>query len=212
MSTDKPVNLNLAVPDFGAQGLAGGFSDRQGSSNPKREEVDAKTRERFDSLLGGEVEKNQHRPSASLLGPAGPAGLAGPKSVEFLPQPFALFQSQDASTETPVKSLAADLLGQVNHLVGRLMVGNGSSGNRQVRIDIQDDQLPGVTLTVQQIDGRLQVDFVCSVDVSRLHLNRAAPDLAAQLAERLSQDVLIRVQTDDDEDLCLYEIVEKAQA
>jgi hypothetical protein len=51
------------------------------------------------------------------------------------------------------------------------------------------------------------VDFVCSNEQSRLQLNRAAPNLANQLADRLKQDVLVRVQTDDDEDLCLYEIV-----
>jgi flagellar hook-length control protein FliK len=88
-----------------------------------------------------------------------------------------------------------------------MMVGDGSSGNRQVRIELQDDALPGVSITVQQIDGRLQVDFVCSNEQSRLQLNRATPNLANQLADRLKQDVLVRVQTDDDEDLCLYEIV-----
>ena len=209
MNNDKSVNLNLSIPDFGAQRSTDGFSDQQGGSGSTREEADSTARERFESLMAAK-EKNQDKPSAALLGPtgsAGPAGPAGPKSAEVMLQPFALFQPQYALNDRPEKVMATNLFGRVDHLIGRMMVGDGSSGNRQVRIELQDDALLGVSITVQQIDGRLQVDFVCSNEQSRLQLNRAAPSLANQLADRLKQDVLVRVQTDDDEDLCLYEIV-----
>mgnify|MGYP000970440488 FL=1 len=94
--------------------------------------------------------------------------------------------------------------------IERLMVGDGSSGHRQVRIELKDELLPGVSVTVQDTDGRVQVDFICSNEDSRLRLNAALPTNAHTLAQRLRRDVLMRVQSDDDEYPCLQETLAHA--
>jgi hypothetical protein len=104
-----------------------------------------------------------------------------------------------------VRQQAPDLSHQIGSSIERLMVDDGHNGQRQVRMELKDELLPGVTVVIQELDGRLQVDFICSVESSRLRLNEAAPEQARSLAESLRRDVLLRVQTDDDEDPCLLE-------
>ena len=176
--TDRPIHLDVSVPNFGAGMQPDGNGAQQG-----RPDADAGARDRFDQAM---------KPAAE-------------KAAETqMPQaPFSLFAAPQAEAARAPRDAA--LTTRVGDSVERLMVGDGSSGNKQVRMELKDDILPGVSVTVQELDGRLQVDFFCSVESSRLRLNDAAPDQSRELAQRLARDVLVRVQTDDEEDPCLLE-------
>jgi hypothetical protein len=183
MSLDRRVDLNLAMPDLAAQSRGSDARD----AFPRRDAPDPEAKDRFAAALAGDVRKEETPASA-------------PPSAVFGPAVRALSGTSGAAT-----SRRGELAAAVSGAVERLMVGDGSSGNRQVRIEIKDEVLPGVSVAVQELDGRLQVDFVCCDENSRLRLSRALPESAATLAQRLKRDVLIRVQTDDEEDPCLEE-------
>jgi hypothetical protein len=178
VSTDRRIEVGVGLPNAGAGLQPGG-----GGAQP-RPDADPGARERFEQALkaggtAGEVAQ-------------GPSGL------------FSLFGSAAATPARGAQEHAA-LTSSVGTTVERLMVGDGRSGNKQVRIELKDDVLPGVSLTVQELDGRIQVDFFCSVEDSRMRLNEAASAQANELAQRLARDVLVRVQTDDEDDPCLLE-------
>ena len=98
-----------------------------------------------------------------------------------------------------------ELSQDLRQAAGRLMVGDGSSGRREVRIDLKDEILPGVTVSVYEDQGRLVADFVCASEPSREKLCACAPALAGELAGSLNRAVLVRVCTDDPEDPCPLE-------
>jgi hypothetical protein len=177
VTVDRRIELGVAVPDFGSALHTGTGGSQQ------RQEPEAGARERFEQALT----------SGTL--PAGPAGAAAAS-------PFSLLAQRTApATAAPDPHLSQG----IGSAVERLMVSDGRSGNQQVRMELKDDLLPGVTVIVQELEGRLQVDFICSVEASRLRLNEAAPSQAHELAQRLRRDVLLRVQTDDEDDPCLLE-------
>lgn len=192
MSTiDRSIRMDISVPDFGSRMDSQTHSGHHG--NLPKESADSLTKQRFDEAL---AEK-----------PAPPGGTRNPTTPPAL-APLSLFGSWlPAEGAAPSASQpSVDLeLGQA--LLERLMVDEGSSqgGGKQVRMELKSDVLPGVTIAIQEAEGRLQVDFICSVESSRLRLNAAIPAQAQTLAERLQRSVLLRVQTDDDEDLCLFE-------
>ncbi|HSV47685.1 MAG TPA: hypothetical protein VLJ58_17990 [Ramlibacter sp.] len=185
---DRRIDLNVSVPDYKSGELASGLG---GSDARPRGEADPGARERFEQALQGGT----------------PAAAAAPGSEA--PAPFALFGLRPGATTaagTGPAAAPAAWSGQIGDAVQSLMVGDGSSGNKQVRMELKDDVLPGVTVTVQELEGRCQVDFICAVEESRLRLNAAAPSQAQLLADRLARPVLLRVQTDDDADPCLFEV------
>lgn len=181
MSMRRTVDLNLSTPGYGAQG----FEDGPGARSQQQARPDAQARQRFEQAM------------------ADPAG-AGPQAAgSATPRPFALFGSLAAPLPAPP---AGPGLGEpMVEGIERLMVGDGRSGNRQVRMELKDELLPGVSVVLQELEGRLQVDFICRNEDSRQRLNAAAQANARTLAERLRRPVLVRVQTDDEEDPCLQE-------
>ena len=183
MSMERRIDLNVSVPDFRGQEFQTGSQRQSNLPQP-----DAQAKSRFEEAMAGEPRAQtpaQERVSA--------------------PNPFSLFGSLQQPGERPAAGLAPALSSRIGDGIERLMVDDGSNGNRQVRMELKDDLLPGVTVALQELEGRLQVDFICSNETSRLRLNEAAPSQAQALAERLRREVLVRVQTDDPEDLCLTE-------
>jgi hypothetical protein len=184
MSVDRRIDLNLTLPEPGTAFLRGNTGEKESQS---RQAPDAKTEERFAAAMA-----------------AGKTLADEPAA----PSPFALFGANlrpcipgDPAKMTHHAQLAEDLGNEVE----RLMVTDGGEGNRQVRMDLKEDTLPGVTLVIEEREGRLQVDFFCHAESSRLRLNQALPELATILAQRLQRTVLMRVQTDDEDDPCLLE-------
>lgn len=153
---------------------------------------------------GGHSRDGERRDPATLRDPdATPSAVPISASGVFGTQP-----AQMPATPVPVREADTASLGRrIGDAVERLMVGDGRHGNRQVRMDLKDDLLEGVSVTVQELDGRIQVDFACAVEYSRLRLNQAAPDQARELATRLSRDVLLRIHTGDESDEHLLEVV-----
>lgn len=131
--------------------------------------------------------------------PVSPSGVFGAR----MPDAPAL---RDRARDPDHQSDSASLGRRIGEAVERLMVGDGRNGNRQVRMDLKDDLLEGVSVTVQELDGRLQVDFACAVESSRLRLKSAAPGQARELASRLARDVLLRIHTGNESDEHLLEV------
>lgn len=186
MSLERRIDLNVSVPDFRGQEFQTGGQRQSALPQP-----DAQAKSRFDEALAG---KNTSEAQAEVA------------ERVSAPNPFSLFGSLQPPAGSPAAGgLAPALSSRIGDGIERLMVDDGSNGNRQVRMALKDDLLPGVTVAIQELDGRLQVDFICSDESSRLRLNEAAPSQAQALAERLRREVLLRVQTDDPEDPCLTE-------
>ena len=182
--SERRIDLNLQQAGFGAASLKTGG---EGAGAQPRSPADAQDEARFAAALAKE-----------------PAQADGAE-CEPAPRPFALFGNAPASAApTPAQRSPNPLAQGLGDAVERLMVGEGTSGE-QVRMELKDDVLPGVCVAIEEREGRLQVDFICSVERSRLKLTDALPDMAHTLAERLRRDVLMRVQTDDEEDPCLVE-------
>jgi len=195
MSSDRRVGLDLSAAGLLRRAFG---SPAENRATADRSPPDAEAEQRFrDALADGEADASQ----ASGEG-------AGDRLSEgtSVMSPFALFGGNPSSPEVgDGRGAHVELAAHLGVEVKRLMVGDGRSGNRQVRLELKDDRLPGVMVTIEECEGRLQVNFICRVESSRLQLNDALPELANTLAHRLAREVLMCVQTDDDEDLRLVE-------
>ena len=184
---DRSIRLDVAVPDFGSR-MDAEANPGSNTHLPKKS-ADPQAQQRFEEIL-----------NAKPL----PAGANNTPAMT----PLSLFGSWSNSASASAPTAASTFepaLGEA--LLERLMVdeGNSQGGGKQVRMELKSDVLPGVTIAIQEAEGRLQVDFICRVESSRLRLNAAVPAQAQTLAERLQRPVLLRVQTDDVDDLCLFE-------
>lgn len=186
MSTNRRIDLNVGVPDFGAHQFQTGAESDQRRPPDK---PDAAAHERFVQAMAGR----------SLPEQASTEQVSPPTPFELLSG----LQVAKRDTEDAHRTVEASAL--IGASIERLMVDDGQHGNRQVRMELKDHVLQGVTVAIQELNGRLQVDLICSHEPSRLLLNAAAPVQARTLAGRLQREVLLCVQTDDVEDTCLVE-------
>ena len=191
MSVDRKVELRLSVPDQGPGGMSSGLHDDLNRNQSRREPADPRSEDSFQRALKGGGSGSDVPPPADM----------GLMSAFSLVRPAATLQ-QDSATE-----VSHPLNLQLDAAAQRLMVSDDESGNKQVRIELKDGALSGVSVVIQEAEGRIQVDFICSEEASRLQLNGLIYEQAGTLAKRLNCDVLMRVQTDDDEDPCLVEAV-----
>lgn len=183
--TERRIDLDI--------GMARGMPDlgQSGAGASRREASDA-DRDAFEQALARD---GGARPSAPP-----PDGA---------PRPFALFPGAVPPAPAPAEApqgLAQLLAGAAD----RMLVGDGGSGRREVRLDLKAEVLPGVALSVYEDEGRLVAAFACASETSRETLCRCAQSLADELARSLSRPVLVRVSTDDPEDPCLYEAASAA--
>lgn len=183
MSTSRSIHLDVRTPDMGGQALSPGLGQSHTSSQP-----DAQARQRFEQALEQPSESAGH-PPAEGAPQQSPTALFVPGRLPVTPA--------SGGTET---AAWRDAGRQIADAVEQLMVDEDSRGQRQVRMDLKDEVLPGVTVAIQQAEGRLRVDFLCRHEAPRLQLNAAAPAMAMELAQTLRCDIWLRVQTDDDED------------
>ncbi|MGE8658759.1 MAG: hypothetical protein ACN6O8_18610 [Achromobacter sp.] len=178
MSIDRRISLDTAI----AQGSGLAQSDGQALG---RQASDA-DRRAFEQAMAQDGEA-----------PRPPAPAA--------PTPFSLFGAARAQAaapaDSPSQALAQALLGSAE----QLLVADGSQGRRQVRVELKDEVLPGVSVSVYEAEGRIVADFTCASETSRERLASLARPLAGQLAESLDRPTRVRVATDDPEDPCLTE-------
>lgn len=191
------VDLNLSPPHTTGSGVGSGAG--AGPGHNTRRQADAQASSRFQRALDADA--------ADATG----AKAKGPTDATASSL-FALFGAARGPLAAPAAAPAEraapavnDIDHQIASTVERLLVSDDEHGRRQVRLELIDDVLPGVRIEIQHSQGRLQVDFICTREDSRLRLNRAAPEQAQILADRLCSPVLLRVRTDDEEDLCLFE-------
>ncbi|WP_323018745.1 hypothetical protein [Castellaniella sp.] len=181
--TDRRIDLNI--------GLSQGLPDlsQSGLGQPRREAADA-DRRAFEQAM------NQTSADGAPAAAADPAGDT--------PKPFALFGGPAAplsGSEQAPAGLAQDLA----RAADRMLVGDGSTGRREVRLALKDEILPGVTMSVYEEEGRLVAAFVCSREASRERLAACARALADEWAQSVGRPVLVRVSADDPDDPCLTE-------
>lgn len=83
----------------------------------------------------------------------------------------------------------------LQNLVGRLMVGEGSSGagGRMLMMDLSDEILPGVTVSVYDDAGAWVAEFRCREEEPFRLLAQRAAVMASKLADELGQDAVWRV-------------------
>lgn len=176
MSIDRRIGLDTAI----AQGSGLAQPDAQSSG---RQASDADRRAFEQAMARGKDEPSAAPPSA--------------------PSPFSLFGAAraDAPANATSQALAQALQGSAE----QLLVADGSQGRRQVRVELKDDVLPGVSVSVYEDGGRVIAEFVCANEASRERLAAMARPLAEQLADSLARPTRVRVGTDDPEDPCLLE-------
>lgn len=185
MSIDRRISLETAIPQGMSTPSQSGGERRQHASDADREAFQqALSQSGDDSNATSEGKPDMPRPFALFGAGASPAG------------PGAADAGDDVATR-----LARDLGSSVE----RLLVGDGSSGRREARLDLADDLLPGVSVSVFEEAGRVVAAFVCANETSRERLAACAATLASELAQALSRSTLVRVTTDDPDDPCLLE-------
>ena len=200
----RPAAARSIDPHDGARDADGVFSAAGPAAFARTARLDPE-----DQGSSGDRRGNDH--DAHRFGQALRAAASSRADSGALPSPFELLgaparqtahTTSEAAGNAPVAPapIDAQLYRRIGDVVERLMVGDGRSGNRQVRMDVKEDLLPGVTITVQELDGRLEVDFTCVRDEPRQRLAESAPDHAQMLATRLARDVLVRVQASDGAD------------
>ncbi len=173
---------------------------------------------RFERALAGKPQAAREAVHQAADTPQAPEASRTPHAAHRevpreLPSPLSLFGAPQAAPVVPVVHAAEAqeaLSSRLREVVAQLMVSDGRYGGRQVRMDLQEEMLPGVTVVIEERDGRLQVDFLCREEPSRLRLVAAAPDQAPQMAQYLQRDVLLRVQKDDEQDPRLFEVAAQA--
>ena len=181
MRSERPIHLDVGVPSgnaFEAQ------PDTAGHGDTRSQQQLADQGRTLRNLLG------EQRGAADT-----PAGAP-------VASPFDLFH---AAARAPQAEPAAELAPMLEQLARRLLVGDGSQGRRSVLIQLDDPQLPGVTVDIFEEAGRLVARFICSEEDARQRLRAGARWFANSLAQRLQRDVRVQVQTDDPEDPCLLQ-------
>ena len=129
--------------------------------------------------------------------------------------PFALFAANLTPIQeslAPVQNLTSASSESLSHLmqtmVQQLMVSDGSQSFRRVRIELADDVMPGVVLTLGEEQGALVAEFTCCLDDAYVRLSQPAQSLASQLADALGRNTVWRVVPDPVAALTFAETIE----
>ncbi|OZI46660.1 hypothetical protein [Bordetella genomosp. 5] len=186
MSIDRRISLDTAI----AQGMPD--LNQSDSGTGTRREASQGDRQAFERALAqdaGDAQKSAPAPAT----PTGAFGL------------FAAAPQTDAAVQARASALASALCEHLSAAARQLLVDDGAQGRREVRVTLDDERLPGLTVSVFEEGGRVVAAFVCAVESTRERMNEGAAALAAELAASLSRATLVRVSTDDPEDPCLTE-------
>lgn len=186
MTPDRGIRPGLGDTRLSAG--QGDQSDDRAAQERGAGEVDPRDLQRMQRSLAAAPAPAVASPGSYALSAGGPAGLPSSALGSFMSP-----QAVDRAHPDP------RLRGELLQAVSRLLVGE-RSGRRQVRVELDDEVLPGVSIEIEEAQGRLQVVFTCALEPSRTRLNEALPAMAPQLAKRLARPVLMRTQTDDPQD------------
>ncbi len=121
-----------------------------------------------------------------------PSSLIAVHTPSPVPSPSAVVQTEAS------RSLDSGVItGWLQNAIASLQVAEGAQGARQVHLEIKPEILPGVRVVLQEVQGRVQVDFICSVQASHQVLGAIAQREAADMARRCRRDLVLRIQVDD---------------
>lgn len=193
MSIDRRIDLNIGLAREALQQQPG-----HADTGQRRGPAPESDRQAFERALQAEPEAPAER-------------------ADEAPRPFALFGAAAAplagasSQPDATAGEAAELGRTLAASAERLLVSEDGGNGREVRIDLKDELLPGVSVRIYEDQGRLVTAFVCASEDARERLNAWAPGFAAELAQSLRREVLVQVQTDDPEDLRLFETVRRPE-
>lgn len=81
--------------------------------------------------------------------------------------------------------------------IAHLWVGTGLRSAREVRVGLRESLLPGTSVRMHEVEGRLCVDFTCSDHRIALWLDGKLPLLGQELGERLDRDMVLAITMDD---------------
>jgi hypothetical protein len=201
MSFERPVSLNTSLDSSSSFGMKG-QSERRGAN----EDADGEGRHSPNKLPPAPGAKDRFHQAMTDVRTNAEISDDRPSSVRAeSTSPFELFGAAAMSRASQPSTAPDPGLNELLHQqLERLMVEHGHNDDRQVRMDLKS--MPGVTVVIREAEGRLQVDFICVDDAARLRLNTQAREHAQTLARRLNREVMIRVQTDDEEWPCLEEV------
>lgn len=186
MSMERRVGLDASLP----QGLPD--LNHSGTGGARREASDA-DRQAFEHAFAQGDDGGEEK------------SLRAAEQAGTVSRPLDLFGGVPASAGPAAPDGAPQgLVQDLSEMAERLLVDDGS-GRREVRIDLKDEVLPGVTVSVYEDEGRLVAAFVCASEPSREKLCACAQALACELAQLLVRPTLVRVTTDDPDDPCLFE-------
>ncbi|MCX5590279.1 hypothetical protein [Alcaligenes endophyticus] len=119
-------------------------------------------------------------------------------------QPITMLSLPARVEYAPAASLSPAVQEQLLQQVERLYLAPAAP-QAELNLLVRQELLPGVSIRLQEIEGRVLVCFSCAVEPVRRQLDRQVERLAQTLANRLHRDVLVQVQTDDPGDLRLHE-------
>ncbi len=114
-----------------------------------------------------------------------------------LPLPLPAVANASLAAPTPGAPSGAEAVWrQVQDMALRMAAGTGANGAHQIRMEIDPRLLPGVQVTLQMSAGQMQMEFVCSNDVSRRRLRAAAQRELGAMASRLGCPVQVTLRAD----------------
>ncbi|HMR29947.1 MAG TPA: hypothetical protein PKA13_03405 [Geminicoccaceae bacterium] len=151
---------------------AGRQEDRPRQDRPQEGDVD-----HFESLLG------KDRPAeAEKLGPA-------PAAFTFRSPGDAMLRGMVAGAAAPDNRAVGRL---VEAIASRVLVGDGSGGRREVRIEMGPDAFPGLEIRLFEEGGRLVVAFATANQADLALLRARSGELAGRLRDRAGREVELR--------------------
>lgn len=215
--SDRAVSLDLRT----LAGDASSLAMRENSEQPAEGNAPDELVQRFQAALASRLASETHDPPSVKPSPFGllrelaiesgtrsgpPANdtpdqtvVAGDETQSPTIAPDTLpLTTPDLATRWPVQVQPPHqpLMQMVAESATRMLVGNGDHGARQVRIDIADETLPGVTVQVYQAAGEWVAQFTCSQPDSFEILAQPAPEMAQSLADTLQAPACWLVEID----------------
>lgn len=179
MSTDRRIGLEIGLSQGGAE-----WDTRQGGDAERRRDADEADSQAFARALKGADDESLD--AARMSAPLTPFGLFGP-----------------APPQAPAAPDAASGLEESLRLAaGRLLVSDqGGGGRREVRVELDEGFMEGVSVSVFEDGGALAVLFRCASERAQQRVSALAQGLADGLAASLRRLVRINLQDRDGADV-----------
>lgn len=200
MGTDRPITLDLGMPSQSA-------FDTQ-TDTPQHTPADHRDAAQLEQEA--QILRNLMQNRYSNTMPTNAATDAGTPTA--LATPFSLFGGATA-VQAPLAAAPSalaplpntDVEQALSAMAQRLLVSDGSSGQRAVQIQLSGPTWAGVVMEVFEEGGDIVAQLVCRTETARERLAQAVQWLADTLACRLHRTVQVRVLADDPEDPCMVQ-------